>query len=386
MDVDGQVLKPSATAAEAEWDATQRKWTEGRARFLWIAVPLLYLIYVIGAVGQNSRGAGAVTGYVVIAVFAACLLIAPALLSEDSSPRRFWTWYAVLAVLFLAELPFARAAAFVFCLYLSIVSAARLGFRSWPHIVVTALAALFVPVAIPSWHVSLADSISDFTPLAIPVAGFVTCAVLEVVRGNKALTEARAEVARLAAENERIRIARDLHDLLGHSLTTITVKAGLARRLGAADPAHAVVQITEVEELCRQALAEVRAAVSGYRDVTLAGELARGRELLRAAGVAADLPTAADIVDPAYQELLGWAVREGLTNVVRHSRAGTCAVRLSRSGVEITDDGVGATAPAGNGLSGLRERVIAAGGFVEAGPVQPSGWRLQVSLAAERST
>jgi len=385
MNVDGQVLKP-ATAGEAEWVASQRKWTQGRSRYFLIAVPLLYLIYVVAAVDQNSRGGGAVTGYVVIAAFAACFLLLPVVLTLESSARRFWSWYAVLAVLFLAELPFARAAAFVFCLYLSIIGAARLGFKSWPHVVVMALAALFVPVAIPSWHVSFSDSIGDFTPLAIPVAWVVTCAVLEVVRGNQALAEARAEVAQLAAENERIRIARDLHDLLGHSLTTITVKAGLARRLGTADPARAVEQITEVEELCRQALAEVRAAVSGYRDVTLAGELARGRELLRAAGVAADLPTAADIVDPAYQELLGWAVREGLTNVVRHSRAGTCAVRLSQSGVEITDDGVGAAAPAGNGLSGLRERVAAAGGSIEAGPVQPSGWRLQVSLAAERAT
>jgi two-component system, NarL family, sensor histidine kinase DesK len=378
-------VKP-ATPAEAEWVASQRRWTQGRRRYLMTVAPLLYLIYDVVAVHQNSHGAGAVTGYVVIALFAACMLLAPVLLRMDSSARRFWTWYAVLTALFLAELPFARAAAFLFCLYLSIASVARLGVRSWPYVAVMALAALFVPVAIPSWKVSFAGSLDDFTPLVIPVAAFLTFAVLQVLRGNIALAEARAEVARLAAENERIRIARDLHDLLGHSLTTITVKAGLARRLGAADPARAVGQIGEVEELCRQALAEVRAAVSGYRDVTLAGELARGRELLRAAGVAADLPTATDIVDPAHQELLGWAVREGLTNVVRHSRAGTCAVRLSQSGVEITDDGVGAAAPVGNGLRGLRERVAAAGGSVEAGPAQPSGWRLQVSVAAERGT
>jgi len=249
-----------------------------------------------------------------------------------------------------------------------------------------ALAALLVPVTIRSWHVSLVGAIDDVTPIAIPVVAVLTCALLQVLRGNQALAEARAEVARLAAENERIRIARDLHDLLGHSLTTITVKAGLARRLGAAEPARAVEEIAEVEELCRHALAEVRAAVSGYRDVTLAGELARGRELLRAAGVAADLPAATDLVDPAHQELLGWAVREGLTNVVRHSRAGACAVRLCRTGVEITDDGVGGTTSVGNGLRGLRERVTAAGGSIDAGPLEPSGWRLRVSLAAERAT
>jgi two-component system sensor histidine kinase DesK len=209
-----------------------------------------------------------------------------------------------------------------------------------------------------------------------------------IIRSNVALTAARAEVARLAAENERTRIARDLHDLLGHSLTTITVKAGLARRLGPADPAQALGQIAEVEELSRQALADVRSAVSGYRDVTLAGELAHGRELLRASGIAADLPTATDVVDPAHQELFGWAVREGLTNVVRHARANCCTVRLSRSAVEIVDDGVGEPAPGdgvppGNGLSGLRERVAAAGGRVDAGPLPAGGWQLRVTLAPE---
>jgi two-component system sensor histidine kinase DesK len=250
-----------------------------------------------------------------------------------------------------------------------------------PFVIVFALAALLVPVAVRSWHMSLAASLGDVTPLAIPVVAVITFAVLQVLRGNEALAAARSEVARLAAENERIRIARDLHDLLGHSLTTITVKAGLARRLGAVDPAQGLAQIAEVEELSRQALTDVRAAVSTYRDVTLAGELARGRELLRAAGICADLPGATDVVDPAHQELFGWAVREGLTNVARHSRASTCAVRLSPSSVEIVDDGVGVAAPPGNGLSGLRERVTADGGSVDAGPLQPRGWRLRVSLA-----
>ena len=117
--------------------------------------------------------------------------------------------------------------------------------------------------------------------------------------------------------------------------------------------------------------------------MTLAGELATGRELLRAAGISADLPRAVDVVDPGQRELFGWVVREGLTNIVRHAHASSCAVRLSASSVEIVDDGVGAAAaPPGNGLSGLRERAAAAGGVVDAGPLQPRGWRLRVSLAA----
>src|SRR5262249_57827932 len=102
----------------------------------------------------------------------------------------------------------------------------------------------------------------------------------------------------------------------GESVTRTAVKAGGPRGPGSGDRARAVDQIAEVEELSRRALADVRAAVSGYRDVTLVNELARGRELLRASGIAADLPTAADVVDPAHQELFGWAVREGLTNVI----------------------------------------------------------------------
>ncbi len=380
MDVSAQ--PHPATPGEAEWVATQRRWAGGWRRFIMAAIPLAYLVFLVAAVHQNSRGAGQVAGYAILAAFAASWLAAPVLFFTPRTPgRAFWLYYAVLAALFVAELPFSHAAGFVLCLFLTILTVGRLGAWSTPAVACFATAALLVPVAIPSWHVSLEASFGDVTPVAIPVVALTMFAVLAVVRGNQALAEARAEVARLAAENERIRIARDLHDLLGHSLTTITVKAGLARRLGATDPQRAVGQIAEVEELSRQALADVRAAVSSYRDVTLVGELARGRELLRASGIAADLPTATDVVDPTHSELLGWALREGLTNVVRHAHATTCAVRLSADGVEITDDGVGCAAPPGNGLSGLRERVLAAGGSVDAGPLQPSGWRLRVSLA-----
>lgn len=372
-----------AGQAEAQWLASQRRWVGGWRRVLLIAIPLVYLIWVAGSVRQNSHGAAQVAGFALLALFAVCWLAVPFLFSPVTPLRGFWPYYVLLAALFLAELPFARAAGFVLCIFLTVLTVGRLGARSAPVVAGFALAALLVPVAITSWHVSLVQSFDDITPIGIPIAGLLVFAVLEVMRGNQALAEARAEVGRLAAENERMRIARDLHDLLGHSLTTITVKAGLARRLGAVDPARAVEQITEVEELSRQALADVRATVSSYRDVTLIGELARGRELLRASGVAADLPTATDVVDPARSELLGWAVREGLTNVVRHAHASTCTIRLSPYGVEITDDGVGTPALAGNGLQGLRERVTAAGGSMDAGPVAPNGWRLQVSLAAD---
>jgi two-component system sensor histidine kinase DesK len=347
-----------------------------------LAIPLVYLIYLVGSVKQNSHGAAAVAGYVILAAFAVCWLAMPLVVPPGGgvAGRWFWAWYAMLVALLIAELPFGRAATFVIAVFITMVTVARLGARSAPIVAALAFAALLVPVAVGSWHVSLAASFGDVSPVAIPVVAVGIFVAMQVVRSNRALAQARAELARLAAENERIRIARDLHDVLGHSLTTITVKAGLARKLGAENPGQAVSQIAEVEELSRRALADVRAAVSSYRDVTLASELARGRELLRAAGITPDLPTATDLVDPACQELFGWAVREGLTNVVRHSRAGTCAVRLSPSCVEVTDDGAGLAAPPGNGLRGLRERAAALGGTVDAGPAHPRGWRLRVQV------
>jgi two-component system, NarL family, sensor histidine kinase DesK len=368
--------------AEAEWVAAQSRWTRGWWQAAMLGVPLVYLIFVVISVRQNSYGTAAIAGYVLLAVFAACWLVTPFVLSEHTSGLRFWAWYALLVALTAAEIPFARAAGFVLCVFLTLLTVARLGARSAPIVAAMALAALLVPIAVGPWHVSLAKSFADVTPVAIPVVALAMLGVMQVVRANRALAETRAELARLAAENERIRIARDLHDLLGHSLTTITVKAGLARRLGPTNPAGAVDQITEVEELCRKVLTEVRAAVSGYREVTLASELARGRELLRASGITAELPTATEVADLAHQELFGWAVREGLTNVIRHSRARSCTVRVSASCVEIIDDGHGSDAPPGNGLSGLRERAAAAGGGVDAGPARPAGWRLRVWVPA----
>jgi len=371
-----------AGPAEAGWLASEKRWGQGWRRLAFHAVLLLYLIYVVRAVDQYSQGVGAVVGYALLGAFAiGFLVIMPDL--ESIPPRRFWALCGMLFALFVAQLAFAQAEAFTLAGYLTIVIVRRLGSHSIPVVAGFTIGAIVLPVAVPSWHDSLATGFGNATAVAIPITALATYTVHRIRNGNLALAEAHAEVARLAAENERSRIARDLHDLLGHSLTTITVKTGLARRLGETDPNRALAEIAEVETLARQALADVRAAVSNYREVTLAGELATGRELLRAAGILADLPSAVDGVSPEHQELFGWVVREGLTNVVRHARATSCAVRLSEGCVEIEDDGVGGDSSTGSGLSGLAERVGAAGGAVDAGPLQPRGWRLRVSLVAQ---
>lgn len=126
------------------------------------------------------------------------------------------------------------------------------------------------------------------------------------------------------------------------------------------------MEITEVEALSRRTLGDVRAAVAGHREVTLTGELATAREVLRAAGVNAELPGSADVVDPELSELFGWVLREGITNVVRHSRATQLQVTIGPRFIEITDNGCGGTPGSGNGITGLRERLAAATGTVAA--------------------
>ncbi len=375
----GSDPEAASTAGAHEWVAGRALRLRGWRGAIVVFVPLIYVIYVGSAVGQFSHGAAAVGGFAVLAAFCGCYI---AFALVESSGRgttwSFWLLCSLMSGLVAAELPFAHAAGFVLCLYLTMIAVGRFGARAAPVVIAFTVAAVAVPVAVRPWHDSLGSAISDFTPIAIPVVAVVTFAVARSLRDALELAEARTTLANMAAENERNRIARDLHDLLGHSLTTITLKAGLARRLSEHDPKRAAQEIEAVEDLSRQALSEVRAAVSSYRDVTLAAELARGRELLRASGVTADLPTASDVVDVAHQELFAWVVREGLTNVARHAQATRCSVRLSASEIEICDDGDGAPAADGNGLTGLKERVGAAGGTVEAGPLRPRGWRLRV--------
>ncbi|GAB3727209.1 sensor histidine kinase [Amycolatopsis oliviviridis] len=203
-----------------------------------------------------------------------------------------------------------------------------------------------------------------------------------LVRAVRKLEAANREIATLAVAGERERLARDLHDILGHSLTTITVKAALARRIlesGKDDP-RALQEITDVENLTRSALSDIRATVSEYREVSLSAEVAGARAALRAAEIDADLPHAVDNVDPALQRTFGYVLREAVTNVLRHSGAKRVKVRLGKTWLEIEDDGDGGEVAAGNGLRGLTERLDEVGGTLTATAPSGGGWLVRAEV------
>ncbi|MER5562146.1 histidine kinase [Streptomyces sp. NPDC002506] len=193
------------------------------------------------------------------------------------------------------------------------------------------------------------------------------------------LRAAREQVKRLAVNQERERVARDMHDVLGHSLSTMTVKLGLTRRIleSSGDVALVVAQVTELENMARTALSDVRATISNYRTLSLDNELAGARMALRAAGVRSDLPAATDAVRAELREVFGYVVREGVTNVLRHSDAELCTVRVGADWIEVSDNG-GYTggACAGNGLTGLTERLAAVSGTLTHGPAPGGGFRV----------
>ncbi|WP_460809317.1 sensor histidine kinase [Nocardioides salsibiostraticola] len=211
-----------------------------------------------------------------------------------------------------------------------------------------------------------------------PIIGFCTAMrVFSELDGRS--EEARAELALVA---ERDRVARDVHDVLGHSLTALSIKAELAARLIDVDPARARTELESIQETARQALAEVRSTVGGLRAANLEDELTAAPRVLADAGIETRLVGTVADTDPRHRTLLAWVLRESVTNVVRHAGASMVSIELSPTGLVVTDDGSGLVHPDGNGLRGMRERVSAAGGTLHLSGhhAEPQGTRVEVTL------
>jgi two-component system sensor histidine kinase DesK len=254
----------------------------------------------------------------------------------------------------------------------------------------TALAAA-VSVYRTGWNASLNVAYGTF------LSTMVTAAILSLSEAVRELHEAREKLALQAVEKERLRFSRDLHDLLGHTMSVIVVKSEAARRLATRDLDAAIAQVTDIEAVGRQALTEIREAVTGYREGSLATELDRARSALSAAAVEPVVVRSGTPLAPQTEALLGWVVREAVTNVVRHAGATRCSITVDstseRVRLTVTDNGTGDGEPSapcppgigGTGLKGLTERLAAAGGSLTAGPSPRGGFTVAAELPREPS-
>jgi two-component system sensor histidine kinase DesK len=225
---------------------------------------------------------------------------------------------------------------------------------------------------------------ADSVLLYCVIFGFSNFAFAQQARTNSLLERANSEIKRLSQEAERERIARDLHDLLGHTLTVITMKLDLARRLLSHDSDRARNEIVEAEQTARNALAEVREAVSGYRAEGLAAEISRARRSLLSADVKLTTTLAPVDLSSSQVNVLCLALREAITNIVRHAHATVCHVALLEKNrtihFTIEDNGLGGQIREGNGLRGMRERLQSMAGAVKLTTSANRGTSLEITL------
>jgi two-component system sensor histidine kinase DesK len=361
------------------WFALFGAHSDPKSRLLCIAAALVFLAFPLADLLSGRLAAGsAMVGATGLAAFAALYL------------RLFWIvpWVATErraegSVLLgaLAALAIGLSIAFGdewlgLLIYLTVALALALPTRA----ALAAIAAVVTAAVAITGELGVAWQVVAF--------GVILVAVRRLMELVGELEAARAQVAELAAGEERLRLSRDMHDLLGHNLSLIALKSELARKLLGRNPEAAEGEVRDIESVARTSLQEARAAVRGLRSASLASELERARGSLRAAGIEAELRTPGPL--PARVEtLLGFVVREGVTNVIRHSGAGRCWIAVRRDDesaeLEVRDDGAPAeVASGGSGLRGLSERVAEAGGTLEAASAEGGGFRLvaRVPIAA----
>jgi two-component system, NarL family, sensor histidine kinase DesK len=364
----------------------------GRARILGLLVWILFIVVpVVDAIANKGSAQEHVLAISGAVVFSAAYVVLVITWVDETNYRRSLglagVMLALACVLTIADRP-TWGYLFTYCAAcIGLVVGSDLGLPA----VILCAAAAFVSVLAGGGG---GGSGAGYAASAVGI-GLLLVLMRDLRMRNMELNEARAELALTAVTAERERFARDLHDLLGHSLSVIAIKAELAGRLLAIDPDRAASEVADVESVARESLREVRQAVSGYRQPTLEKELEGARVALTAAGIAAEFERAPVTLDPEVEAVLAWAVREGATNVIRHSGARHCQVRvqagLGDARVEVVDDGEGPAcqrdgagdggAFIGHGIIGLTERAERLRGHIEAGGVPDgTGFRLAVSI------
>jgi len=351
----------------------------------WVAVWLFPLVGAASTVGRSARPAALAGAGLVLF----CLLYTAVTWSAfDGAGRR---WLRVAGYAATSALGFTLAAAYgghwlYALLYVGAMSAAV--FTDTPRPWLAVILVVLTVTAIVALGIAHHDDAGSYIGTAVG-AGLSSALVFAVRQMSRLIDELRTtreQLAVAAVAEERLRFSRDLHDLLGHTLSLIVVKAELVRRLAERDPPAAAAQAADIEQVGRRALVEIREAVTGYREAGLTSELARARSALATAGVEVFVQRTAEALPEPTDALLAWVVREAVTNVVRHSGARECEIAVGTAEgtatVTVSDDGRGASGDsAGNGLRGLAERLDAAGGVLTTGPREDGrGFRLHASL------
>ncbi|MCZ0987102.1 histidine kinase [Streptomyces diastatochromogenes] len=375
--------------APVGWPPRNRR--ELLVKVLWIGVWLVFLSSPVDDLINGGHTTGAtVAGSLGLAAFVGVYLtLVFRNIGRPFSPRLVLTLGAILGVL-APVLAYTLGSAWLgLFVYLSVACGATLPVRA-AYWAIPASGAVMYLIGLHSNEKEARGLL-----LLVVLIGFAMTGVGQLVRTTIELRKARATVAQLAANEERLRLARDLHDLLGHSLSLITLKSELAGRMLPDHPGKAAQQVADIEQVSRQALVDVREAVTGYRRPCLAAELAGTQVALAAAGVVAEMPGEPDLtgIPEEAESALAWALREAVTNVVRHSGADRCVVQVLRRQtldgpvlelcVEDNGSGGAGNGP-GNGLTGLTERLEKAGGALEAGRVK-HGFRLVARVPAPAS-
>jgi two-component system, NarL family, sensor histidine kinase DesK len=374
-----------------------------RGARLWrVSLTSVWLVYLIepvsGLFGHHHDAYYIGGGLAIIGAF--CVVFVITLADWNASNRRAAIWLGGLFALALAACVFyGGSGATSLWIYVSALAGLTIPKQRTAFWVLALIGASYCVTSLTG-HVDMGDFFINLLPTVL--LGLAMIGLRNHFELTRELSEARETVARLAASQERLRLARDMHDLTGQSLSMITLKSELALRLLGRLPAgpdrdRARDEIEQVGAVSRQTLHDIREAISGYRRPTLAVEIITARAALESAGIApqddAELTLLSGTFDPDAEAALAWCLREAVTNVVRHSGARTCHIRLARRGgtlsLEVRDDGrghVGAeptgAEPTGAGLRGMSERLGAVGGSLELRPAGPPGFRLIATVPA----
>ncbi|MDT9593082.1 sensor histidine kinase [Nocardioides zeae] len=362
---------PAETADAVELDP----WI----RWAWLlaTVWLVFMVFPVLDLVQTPRPAWQVAlGATMIVVFTAVYVHGFVISDRPRHARRLPDWWPLAGL--AAEIALTAAAIALqgtAAMGLVIYTSAYAMLLTPMRLAVVTVGVLVGATAALTTLVERFDGGQFFLPVLI--ATIVTLTATRVLEDRREVSQVMAEEMALVAERERV--ARDVHDVLGHSLTVVVAKAELAERLLDLDPQRARTELAEIRSLSREALGEVRATVAGLRVARLGDELAAASAALAAAGIEGDVPDDPAAVDPRRRIVLAWVLREAVTNVVRHSGARRCTVDLDSDRLTVSDDGRGGPHPPGNGLRGVGERVRAAGGTLTVDEAPGGGTRLEVT-------